>query len=46
MSDLKRILSEREPLYAKADLVIDTSQKSASSALQIILSKIKQDAAK
>jgi XRE family transcriptional regulator, aerobic/anaerobic benzoate catabolism transcriptional regulator len=42
MSDLKRILSEREPFYARADLVIDTSQKSASSAVASILAQMKQ----
>jgi XRE family aerobic/anaerobic benzoate catabolism transcriptional regulator len=45
MSDLKRILSERGPFYAKADLVIDTSQKSAASAVASILAQMKQHAA-
>jgi XRE family aerobic/anaerobic benzoate catabolism transcriptional regulator len=45
MSDLKRILAEREPLYGKADRVIDTSQKPAASALALLLNQIKQDAA-
>ena len=42
MSDLKRILAEREPLYANADLVIDTSQISMTSALAKILSKVQE----
>ena len=32
MADLKRILAEREPLYAKASLVIDTSQTPVTAA--------------
>jgi len=36
MADLKRILAEREPLYAKADLVIDTSSTAVSSAVAAI----------
>jgi XRE family transcriptional regulator, aerobic/anaerobic benzoate catabolism transcriptional regulator len=36
MADLKRILAEREPLYAKADLTIDTSDASLASALSAV----------
>jgi XRE family aerobic/anaerobic benzoate catabolism transcriptional regulator len=32
MADLKRILVQREPLYARADMVFDTSGKSAEEA--------------
>lgn len=34
MSDLKRILSSREPLYAKADATVETSAKSVQQTLQ------------
>jgi XRE family aerobic/anaerobic benzoate catabolism transcriptional regulator len=36
MSDLKRILLEREPLYSRADLAINTSEMSPESVLQAI----------
>lgn len=36
MADLKRILGEREPLYARADLTIDTSDASLPGALSTI----------
>jgi XRE family transcriptional regulator, aerobic/anaerobic benzoate catabolism transcriptional regulator len=36
MADLKRILAEREPLYAKADLTIDTSDASLASGLTVV----------
>jgi XRE family aerobic/anaerobic benzoate catabolism transcriptional regulator len=42
MADLKRILAEREPLYAKADLVVDTSKSVVPSALTAILSAARQ----
>ena len=34
MSDLKRILSEREVLYSKADLQIDTSGRNFAKSLE------------
>ncbi len=43
MADLKRILAEREPLYAKADLVIDTSKTAVPSALATILNAARQN---
>lgn len=43
MADLKRILAEREPLYAKADLVVDTSKTAIPSAVTEILNVARQD---
>jgi len=40
MTDLKRILAEREPLYAKADLTIDTSDTSLASALSAVAKQL------
>jgi XRE family aerobic/anaerobic benzoate catabolism transcriptional regulator len=42
MSDLKRILAERETLYSKASLVIDTSELPLPSALAEILKHLQQ----
>jgi len=42
MSDLKRILLEREPLYGKADLVVNTSEKAATAAVNGIVKNLKQ----
>jgi hypothetical protein len=36
MSDLKRILEVREPLYRKADLTIDTSRASVEESLELL----------
>jgi len=33
MDDLRRILSSREALYSKADVIINTSAKTAASAV-------------
>jgi XRE family aerobic/anaerobic benzoate catabolism transcriptional regulator len=41
MTDLKRILAEREPLYAKASLVIDTSHTPVPSALAAIVKQLR-----
>lgn len=41
MSDLKRILLEREPLYGKADLVVNTSEKAAGLAVSSIVKQLK-----
>lgn len=41
MSDLKRILLEREPLYGKADLVVNTSEKAATVAVSSIVRSLK-----
>jgi shikimate kinase len=46
MADLKRILAEREPSYAKADFVVDTSKTGVPSALTAILNAAQQDGAK
>jgi len=42
MADLKRILAEREPLYAKADFVIDTSKTAIPSVLAAICNVMRQ----
>jgi len=36
MNDLRRILINREPLYAKADATVDTSNKSVAAAFAIL----------
>jgi len=41
MADLKRILAEREPFYAKASLVIDSSQTPISAALATIMGQLR-----
>lgn len=41
MSDLKRILLEREPLYAKADLVVNTSERTPATAVHAIVKQLK-----
>ena len=40
MADLKRILGEREPLYAKASLTVDTSQMPVPSVLAAIMRQL------
>ncbi len=40
MSDLRRILLEREPLYGKADLTVNTSEKSSASAVAAIAKQL------
>lgn len=42
MSDLTRILSERECLYAKADLTIDTSDQAPADIKQQLAAAIKR----
>ena len=42
MSDLRRILDVREPLYRKADAVIDTSDSSANESITMIEKVIQQ----
>jgi XRE family aerobic/anaerobic benzoate catabolism transcriptional regulator len=37
MSDLKRILSEREVLYGKADIQADTSGRSFEESLELLI---------
>jgi len=41
MSDLKRILSKREPLYAKADIQIDTAGKSIAESLEMLIRSLR-----
>lgn len=40
MSDLRRILLEREPLYGKSDLVVNTSEKAPGSAVNSIVKQL------
>ena len=40
LDELKTILSSREPLYARADAMLDTSRKTEAQALQELLSLI------
>jgi len=37
MSDLKRILSERDALYAKADIQVDTTGRAVEESLEILI---------
>jgi XRE family aerobic/anaerobic benzoate catabolism transcriptional regulator len=41
MSDLKKILLEREPLYGKADVIVNTSEKTAASAVGSVVKQLK-----
>lgn len=41
MSDLKRILSEREALYAKADLQINTSGRTVEESLELLVQALR-----
>ena len=41
MSDLRRILNVREPLYRKADLVVDTSEHSLAEAAEMIVRAVR-----
>lgn len=42
MSDLRRILTVREPLYRKADLVVDTSRLSTERATEAIANELRE----
>ena len=42
MSDLKRILEVREPLYRKADITVDTSESSAQEATESLVRAIQR----
>ena len=42
MSDLKRILSEREALYAKADIQIDTAGRTVEESLETLLRALRE----
>ena len=41
MSDLKRILTEREVLYGKADIQIDTSGRGFTESLEMLIQKLR-----
>ena len=41
MSDLKRILVEREALYSKADIQIDTAGRSFEESLEILIQALR-----
>jgi XRE family aerobic/anaerobic benzoate catabolism transcriptional regulator len=41
MSDLKRILTEREVLYSKADIQIDTAGRSSEDSLEMLLQALR-----
>lgn len=43
MSDLKRILEVREPLYRKADLTIDTSESSVEESAETLVEAVRED---
>lgn len=45
MTDLRRILQARTPLYSRADISIDTSGKDAASSLQTLLAQLRRTAA-
>lgn len=42
MTDLRRILQARSPLYARADVAIDTSGQDAASSLQALQAQLRQ----
>ena len=42
MSDLKRILEVREPLYRKADLVIDTADMDPEQSVEVLLRAVQE----
>lgn len=42
MSDLKRILSEREALYAKADIQIDTAGRTVGESLEMLIRALRE----
>jgi XRE family aerobic/anaerobic benzoate catabolism transcriptional regulator len=41
MSDLKRILSEREALYSKADIQVDTAGRNFDESLEILIQALR-----
>jgi XRE family transcriptional regulator, aerobic/anaerobic benzoate catabolism transcriptional regulator len=41
MADLRRILAGREPLYARADVAIDTTEKTVQEVLQELLKTVR-----
>ena len=43
MSDLKRILEVREPLYRKADLTMDTSESTPEESVERLIEAIRED---
>ena len=45
MSDLRRILEVREPLYRKADLTIDTSETTPEASAEILITAMRERSA-
>jgi XRE family aerobic/anaerobic benzoate catabolism transcriptional regulator len=41
MSDLKRILAEREALYSKADIQVDTSRRTFEESLELLIQALR-----
>ena len=41
MSDLKRILAEREALYSKADIQVETSGRTFEESLEILVQALR-----
>jgi XRE family aerobic/anaerobic benzoate catabolism transcriptional regulator len=41
MEDLKRILAAREPLYGKADAIVDTSGQTLEESFRALQQKIR-----
>ena len=41
MTDLRRILQARTPLYSRADVSIDTSGQDANTSLQTLLAQLR-----
>ena len=43
MSDLKRIIGEREVLYSKADIQIDTSGRTLEESLELLIQSLRDN---
>jgi len=41
MSDLKRILAERDALYGKADIQVDTAGRTVEESLQMLIQALR-----
>jgi XRE family aerobic/anaerobic benzoate catabolism transcriptional regulator len=46
MSDLKRILTEREVLYSKADIQIDTAGRSSEESIEMLIQALRETPAR
>jgi hypothetical protein len=42
MADLKSLLSEREPLYSRADLTLDTSSVTIAGGVESLVQQLRQ----